>query len=46
MDCVDHILRVAQLQWPADEVEVRGPLDCQEEGSEPNDPLAPSNDEE
>ncbi|KAJ8428107.1 hypothetical protein Cgig2_025449 [Carnegiea gigantea] len=46
MDCVDHALRTAQLQRPTDEVEVRGPLDGQEEGSEPNSPPAPSSDEE
>jgi len=33
MDCVDHVLRAAQLQGPADEVEVCGSQDGQDEGS-------------
>ncbi|KAJ8425728.1 hypothetical protein Cgig2_001027 [Carnegiea gigantea] len=46
MGCVDHVLRAAQLQRPADEVEIRGPLDGQEEGSGSNSLPAPSGDEE
>ncbi|KAJ8424647.1 hypothetical protein Cgig2_016916 [Carnegiea gigantea] len=46
MDCVDHALRGAQLHRPADEVEVRGSRDGQEEGTRSADPPAPSNDEE
>ncbi|KAJ8430667.1 LOW QUALITY PROTEIN: hypothetical protein Cgig2_033823 [Carnegiea gigantea] len=38
MGYVDHVLRAAHLQRPADEVEVRGPLDGQEEGFGSNAP--------
>ncbi|KAJ8420568.1 hypothetical protein Cgig2_011056 [Carnegiea gigantea] len=46
MSYVDHELREVHLQWSAIEMEVRGPLDGQEESSGSNDPPAPSNDEE
>ncbi|KAJ8435553.1 LOW QUALITY PROTEIN: hypothetical protein Cgig2_015408 [Carnegiea gigantea] len=39
MDCVDHALRGAQLHQSADQVEVRGSQDGQEEGSGSADPF-------
>ncbi|KAJ8446511.1 hypothetical protein Cgig2_027473 [Carnegiea gigantea] len=45
MSCVNHVLRVAQLQQPVDEVEVCGLLDGQGEGSGSNGSPARSNDQ-
>ncbi|KAJ8420506.1 hypothetical protein Cgig2_015270 [Carnegiea gigantea] len=42
MGCVDHVLRAAQLQRPADEVDVHGSLNGREEGSRSNGSSAPS----
>ncbi|KAJ8425534.1 hypothetical protein Cgig2_021339 [Carnegiea gigantea] len=46
MDCADHALRGAQLHRPADEVEVHGSQDEEEEGSGSTGPPAPSSDGE
>jgi len=46
MGCVDHVLGVAQLQRPADEVEICASRDGQEERSQSNGPSTPSSDEE
>ncbi|KAJ8422958.1 LOW QUALITY PROTEIN: hypothetical protein Cgig2_031580 [Carnegiea gigantea] len=46
LDCMDCVIRGAQLYRPADEVEVRGSRDGQEEGSGSASPSAPSSDEE
>ncbi|KAJ8426754.1 hypothetical protein Cgig2_029423 [Carnegiea gigantea] len=41
MGYIDHVLRAAQLQRPTYEVEIRGSLDGQEEGSGSNSPRPP-----
>ncbi|KAJ8424430.1 hypothetical protein Cgig2_010659 [Carnegiea gigantea] len=46
LDCMDYVIRGAQLYRPANELEVEGARDGQEEGSGSVGPPAPSSDEE
>ncbi|KAJ8434527.1 hypothetical protein Cgig2_030150 [Carnegiea gigantea] len=46
LDCMDKVIRGAQLYHPSDEVEVEGARDGQGEGSGSAGPPAPSSDEE